>query len=140
MAGAIAGALEYEEMGSLWPQAKSRSDLPTFNRLPEVVGLGGLEYERFATEIFWHDTPLHHPPPFSLLLLLSLIFPLALSPSPSFLSTLFLPLALLPSPSFLSTLFLTHALSLPRPLFPSRSVPLPASLPRSPSRCGTRVL
>lgn len=51
MDDAIPGELDDGDVGSIWPQAKLMSDLPTFNLLPEVIGLGGLEDERFATEM-----------------------------------------------------------------------------------------
>ena len=51
MGDAIPGELDDGDVGSIWPQAKLLSDLPTFNLLPEVIGLGGLEDERFATEM-----------------------------------------------------------------------------------------
>ena len=51
MTDAIAGELEDDSVGSIWPQAKRLSDLPTFNLLEGVIGLGGLEDERFATEM-----------------------------------------------------------------------------------------
>ena len=51
MGDPIAGQLDDGDLGSIWPQAKLLSDLPTFNQLPEVIGLGGLVDERFATEM-----------------------------------------------------------------------------------------
>lgn len=51
MAAAIPAELEDGDVGSIWPQAKLLSDLPMLNLLPDVIGLGGLEAERFATEM-----------------------------------------------------------------------------------------
>ena len=51
MAEAIEGEMVNEDEVSAWPQAKLASDLPTPNNLPDVIGLGGLEVERFATEM-----------------------------------------------------------------------------------------
>ena len=51
MGDPIPAQLDDGDVGSIWPQAKLLSDLPTFNQLPEVIGLGGLVNERFATEM-----------------------------------------------------------------------------------------
>lgn len=51
MAHAIEGQLINDDDAAVWPQAKQLSDLPTPQNLSEVVGLGGLEDERFATEM-----------------------------------------------------------------------------------------
>lgn len=51
MADAIIGELENDHVEAVWPHAKRLSDLPTFSNLTEVLGLGGLEDERFATEM-----------------------------------------------------------------------------------------
>ena len=47
----IEGQLENGDCDGVWSQAKQRSDLPTPNNLQDLLGLGGLEDERFATEM-----------------------------------------------------------------------------------------
>ena len=51
MAEPIEGQLENGDVDGVWPQAKRLSDLPMPNNLPDLLGLGGLEDERFATEM-----------------------------------------------------------------------------------------
>ena len=51
MSQPIDGVVEDDEMRAVWAVAFSESDLPTLNLVPDVVGLGCVEDERFATEM-----------------------------------------------------------------------------------------